>query len=450
MQRSIKAESLSFTNLKITHDGKVSLADGWVSLDKPKTIEAFGFDLQVEKFGMGEGWFGFSGTLQIGKTFSGVMTKCEYLKIHLKPDGSYDTFTFSKMNIDIELAVVNIKGEIQYVEDKRGKGFAGSVELNLRKAKIDFQGAFYYGDNGSFDFVQVDVSVIKEVGKPLGSTGLALYGIKGGFAWNMTINPTDGTFKPSKGTWVFSAGVIIGTVKGKGFLLNGDMILSISNQGDVALHGDVWFLCRLTDRSDSRKIGGFSIVVGSGGVSGSAWMSFSAAGVISLSGTLEFKISSGDCYVRIGSETNPITSTLCGVLTSKSYIECKEYEITIGSAASFDLPGIDLGIVRAWFNAGYSAKLSVVTTGPGYVKVWIMYMPVRYPQISGSFSIWGSGGAEIVTPDSLPNIPLASIGFSGTASFSGPNPLKVSGSIYFYVSTWFYSGGFNASFSKDF
>lgn len=447
---NLKAEELSFSNLKITHAGHVTLADGWVALNKPKGASIAGFAIKVEKFGLGEGWFGFTGALTIGKTFAPVESKFDTLKIFLKPDGSFDKFTFSKIQVNFEMAVVGVKGEIAYVEDGKTKGFAGSVDLSLRKAGIKVEGEFFYGDNGTFDYVKVDVTARKNAGKPLGATGLALYGIKGGFAWNMSIKADDGSFTPSKGNWVFSAGVIIGSVKGKGFLLNGDMVLSLSNDGTISLRGDVYFLCPIQHRMDSRKIGAFVLTVGSGGVTGSAWMSFSAAGIIEIAGTLEFKISSGDCYVRIGSKTNPITSTLAGVLSVRSYVMCTDTAITVGASGSFDLPGLDLGIVRAWFNAGYSAELTLVTSGPPYVRVSFFYLPARYPQISGSFSIWGGGGAEIVTPDSLPNIPLASIGFSGSANFSGPNPLKVSGSIYFYVSTWFYSGGFNAGFSKEF
>jgi hypothetical protein len=269
--------------LTIDSRGRASIDGGWIDLPEQKTMDFYGFTLEVSKIGFGSDddgwrWIGFSGGLKLceGLPMSGAV---EGLRIYWK-DGEY-RLTFSGASLAFEIpGSIAFSGRVALIDDGPKHGFKGSGKLKIIPTGLEVSADVVIGKNDAspaytYFFIYLDTQL--PAGIPLFSTGAAIYGLAGLFAYNMKPDKgtnvswygwykgesdTDVTNSESKigvtssdkwidhrGSFALGAGVTLGTLVDDGYSVNARTVLVIVLPGPIIMiEGTAAFL---NDRTSS-------------------------------------------------------------------------------------------------------------------------------------------------------------------------------------------------------
>lgn len=267
--------------------GGLSIPGGWLEMPDQRSIDLHGFRLDVSKFGFGTlgagRWLGFSGALKLvdlipaGVSVQGFRIVWDDGEPHPMFEG-----------VGVELTLGNgahLKGSVALT----GTKFRGSVELRIPSLRLAFTAAVVCGSDGGNHYFAAYFSGDLPAGIPIGSTGLAIFGIEGIFAIGYEPNrnvappaqpghevgetmswysldhdrswyhfPPAGVrdfekWSPKVGGLALAAGAIIGTQADNGWVFNGHMLLLLLLPGPILmLQGEGSLLAQRTTREEGR------------------------------------------------------------------------------------------------------------------------------------------------------------------------------------------------------
>ncbi len=147
----------------------------------------------------------------------------------------------------------------------RDNGFRATLAIEVVPAKLYAAGSLDFHDMGEWTAVGVGLQAQFPVGLPLGGSGLAIYGLLGAFGANMRrsvtrtgnivdneiqwvgrlLNPAsrDSAFTPSRNSWTFGVGAVVGTLPDGGSSFHAKGALALELPGPTVLFGiDVRFI----------------------------------------------------------------------------------------------------------------------------------------------------------------------------------------------------------------
>lgn len=267
--------------LSIDSEGHVQIEGGWLNLRDQYSLDFYGFNVEISRFGLGHTddggkWIGFSGGIKLVDGLS-IGGSVDGLKITWYDDGSTD-ITLEGVGVELEIpGTLRFKGEVSFMELDGQKRFDGDITLDLMAIGLRLDGKIVIGtathpDTGEYTFFALYVGLELPAGIPLWSTGLGIYGLAGLLAIQMAPNKgaapnalhpssrtdeewfenldgspgwykrdvvgiTDlrGKWDPVKDGFALGAGVTIGTLPDNGFTFNGSLLLAITFPGPVIL-----------------------------------------------------------------------------------------------------------------------------------------------------------------------------------------------------------------------
>jgi hypothetical protein len=205
----------------------------------------------------------------------------------------YDRTQLECISLDIDVAVASIKGGICiYKNDEEfGDGFSGSVSAVINGVGVEVAVGLQVGNVNNFDYFYFEALVKSGVGLPV-TTTMSLYGLGGGFHYNMDrterqVTTVDGyqnvtppqnispgyspsglKYTPKKGVKGFSATIVFGLTGGEASAsaFNGDltlyMVLTPSNGIEtIGMNGAGYAVQPLGNRQNAAISGNFAIKI---------------------------------------------------------------------------------------------------------------------------------------------------------------------------------------------
>lgn len=258
--------------LSIDSEGHVHIDGGWINLREQYTLSFYGFTFEITQLGLGNNddgtrWVGFSGGLKLIDGFkAGASVKG--LRITWG-DSVSPSISLEGVGVEFEVPdVLRFKGEVSYRKLTVGGNtvhrFDGMLKLELICINLEVDAQLVIGSatgpDGNYTFMGIYLGIELPAGIPLWSTGLALYGMAGLFAFNMApdrlpeepwygIGPGEGWYKrPEIGVtdlstkWknqkqaiALGAGITIGTLPDNGFTFNGRMLFLLTFPGPILM-----------------------------------------------------------------------------------------------------------------------------------------------------------------------------------------------------------------------
>lgn len=278
---------LDFSGFKITFTSPGNISSppglgGWINLDRFKEIDFYGFKYTIRKIGFGtlegfsdfakSGWFGLGGNFAFGDEF-GVGVSLNEMKFKWGTSsgkgctlGPWGGVCLEIPKIDIAVHkknLLNLKGSLEWKEDKYGKGFKGTARASFPTLKLSAAATIIIGEKTNGKYWYFDAMTQFPSGIPIASN-VSIYGFMGGVGRNigskLLDNNNDGIFegvewdmnKGSPGSFVFKAGLVLGTSMDNGYTLNADISLLVETSGPViTLEGRGWLLRNRFDRKES-------------------------------------------------------------------------------------------------------------------------------------------------------------------------------------------------------
>lgn len=255
--------------LKISSSGKVQVEGGWIELPDMKALDFNGFSIEIAKLGFGteeiDGtsyrWIGFSGGIQI---ISGVPLEggVEGLRLLWNPADSTDfKLQLSGVSVGFEIPnVLDFKGHAKWIEELNDsgeeiKGFSGGVDVTIPPLNgLSLEAQFLAAKNLTKDFkyFYIYLGVNLPAGIPVVPPALGLYGLKGLFGYNVSVDksPSDEWYvdyykkspegithpdkwKDDEGAMAMGAGVTLRTLPDTGFSLTTEVLLVVLIPGPV-------------------------------------------------------------------------------------------------------------------------------------------------------------------------------------------------------------------------
>lgn len=258
--------SFQVNELVIDSDGNVHLDGGWLNLREQYSLDFYGFQFEITKLGFGKTddggkWAGFSGGLKLVDGLP-VGASVEGLRLTWYEDGRGPQISFNGIGVEFEVPdVLRFKGAVAYqkLSDTEHR-FAGDIKLQLLALDLEVDCQLIIGKRAGDVYMGIYLGMELPAGIPLWSTGLALYGMAGLFAYQMEPNKTeqeawygidkakswyhrgspgvtdlDKKWDPHPGSLALGAGVTLGTVSDNGYAFSGRMLLVIVFPGPILL-----------------------------------------------------------------------------------------------------------------------------------------------------------------------------------------------------------------------
>jgi len=434
--RGLEIPAAPFTKLRVQHTGQARFDTGFLNLSTPVNGRFNGFPIAVERIEFGKDgsnpFANVGGKLEMSEV---IPAKYVEARISATPAGSPGKAACDSMEISGSWSGVTFKGTVAFFDDpSKGRGFQGDLAIKVAHGMdISLDGKFLAAALADYRTWRIGANLALPSGSgiPLGSTGISIYGFRGGLAHNMKVNPADGSFAPEKGGWVFSAGATIGTAD-DGYTFNADATLSISSGPVFMIEGDFWMLCQRQARTDKIK-GGVKIILGGGALKGDAWAHAQFHGIVEADGTLQFYFpTSGAWFIRLGTKEAPITAKVLNGPSGKGWIE-------IGSAKL--VAGLQVDVINQSGSVGpLSGSIKLAFGG----EIGIQPNPFQF-----SGEVWASGEVKgSVEVPALPD-PSVSVGVEGYLKVSGPDPTTLKGGLWVGISICGVDIGGNFSVSKS-
>jgi hypothetical protein len=258
----LKWPTFDLKELSIDSKGNVHLEGGWLPLAKQYTLNFHGFKLEISKLGFGKtddgGQFiGFSGGLKLVDGLP-AGASVEGLRIVWYPNG-HTSLTLKGLGVEFKVPeVLHFKGAVSY--DDTEKRFTGDIKLEIDTPKLTVDGTLVIGSNGGSPYFAIYLDADLPSGIPLGSTGLAIYGMAGLFALQMEPNKAPGEewysleagkswyhrpgvgvtdiakkWHPSPGSLGLGAGLTLATMADNGYSFNGKFMLVLVFPGPIIM-----------------------------------------------------------------------------------------------------------------------------------------------------------------------------------------------------------------------
>jgi hypothetical protein len=292
--------------LSIDSKGDIHLEGGWLNVPEQKTLDFYGFKIEISQLGFGTNndgtkWIGFSGGLhlvdglQAGASVEGLRITWNPAETHPIPK-----ITLNGAGVELEIPdVLYLKGEVSYHEITQGTDvihrFDGDIHLSLEEPELEIDGTLVIGSvkgpQGRYNFFAIYVDVDLPAGIALASTGLAIYGGAGLFALQMEpdkhpdemwfsidhsksffhrgtpgITDLKTKWRPSKGSFAVGLGITLGTLPDSGYSFNGKFLLAIVIPGPVVLlQGAAQFLKQRVGAQDEAKFRALAVLDGRAG-----------------------------------------------------------------------------------------------------------------------------------------------------------------------------------------
>lgn len=257
--------------LSIDSDGNVGFDGGWMDLREQYSLDFHGFKIEITKLGFGKTddgkgkWIGFSGGLNLVEGLS-AGASVEGLRVSWYDDGDI-SLSLNGIGVEFDIPdVLHFKGEVSYRELPGDiHRFDGDITLDLIALDMRLDAQLVIGTAGTgadrHRFMAIYLGVELPAGIPLGSTGLALYGMAGLFAMEMEpdklaeeawfenddasagwyLRPTEGVsdlstkWRPADGSLALGAGVTLGTLSDNGYTFSGKLLLVVVFPGPILL-----------------------------------------------------------------------------------------------------------------------------------------------------------------------------------------------------------------------
>ena len=443
--------SFDLNGLTISSDGKVKVDGGWITLPELKSLDFYGFKIEISQLGFGSeedngadyNWIGFSGGIQI---VSGLPLRggVEGLKVMWNDAGPKLKIGGVSLAFDVE-KVLNFDGVAYFIDEtdpldasKRIRGFKGGVDVSLVPLNgAGFDAQFITGDfAGQYKFFYLFLDVEIPVGIPVLPPALGLYGLAGLFAYNMTLDypalidyeneaarpdMTDvANWNPREGALAFGAGVTLGTLVDNGFTAKAKVIFAIMIPGPVILIEGYGKILSFENAYPFRVLAVLDVPSGTFLMNIGVTYAFPKASgdLISIDGSAEVLIPAGDLggwHLYLGQdkpESKRIQADVLSFFTAQTYFMVDQDGLALGVWIGYSLDK-KYGVLRVVLESWISSALAV------------SWMPL---QAQGSLT-W-IGRAEL----SVAKIGLG-ISVEATAGAEVPKPLSISGSLTVQLKT---------------
>jgi hypothetical protein len=398
---------IDLQNLRITSDGKVELDGGWMQFPDPRIIKIAGFEYELTKFGFGtrdgatpeeaRRWVGLGGNFQLQDVLPVTIDVNEMSLSWEYQDANEDSVPFQnpKLEIaDIKLGmeipkVLTLTGTLRFCESGKpgcgngttalgSKWFEAAVDVKLKQPAIELKGKLMVGKNTgtagvdpfTFWYAQIDAQLPS--GIPIPATGVSIYGFSGGFGKNVALNVTDefprqldlaNPVSPTSGTFVFMAGVTVGSGHDNGFVINTDVKLFVQIPGPVIVfNGQAWVA---TERNKRKLPPLLTVDIIFDGINKEFIFSLAAryqsgegkdnvednGKIVDASGNMEVYLSQTDWHVYLGTKAHPISAKI-----AKDLLAINAYAyVMFGTDVPFDagiMPGFLVGAGITMSNSG--------------------------------------------------------------------------------------------------
>ncbi|MGB0588893.1 MAG: EGF domain-containing protein [Myxococcota bacterium] len=398
---------INLQNLQITSDGEVKLDGGWMQFPDPRIIKIAGFEYELTKFGFGtrdgaspqeaRRWVGLGGNFQLQDVLPVTIDVNEMSLSWEYQDASENPVAFAnpKLEIaDIKLGmeipnVLSLDGTLRFCEAGKvgcgdgttalgSKWFEAAVDVRLKQPAIELKGQLMVGKNPggagldpfTFWYAQIDAQLPS--GIPVPATGVSIYGFSGGFGKNVALNVTDAfprqldlanPVSPTSGTFVFMAGVTLGSGHDNGFVINTDVKLFVQIPGPVIVfNGQAWVA---TERNKRKLPPLLTVDIIFDGINKEFIFSLAAryqsgegkdnveenGKIVDASGNMEVFLSQTDWHVYLGTKAHPISAKIAKDLLA---INAEAY-VMFGTQVPFDagiMPGFLVGAGIHMQNSG--------------------------------------------------------------------------------------------------
>ncbi len=362
----ITSPAFKFEGVRLRSDGTLNPGGGWIDLREYGHLDfhAFGVDVREIGFGSvpdGEHWFGLSGGIRVSEAL-GMDVSVQANKLRWFEGGG---FTVDEVALQASVqGVVSIDGKVKYQESGAEKEFRGSVSVGVSMAGGTFKAdiAFVAGHGSSgFEYWGVAGSFTLPAPVVLGTTGFALFGVKGGCAYHL--KPTgpyvyDWPADPGA-SLSFQAGVTVGTATDVGFTFNAGVTLTMTLSPLVLRLDGLGHLLTAMDASDDDRVVQATVVFDSSGPSfdasltlgKSASQPFQVKRLVQLRGIAALHVGKDGAFFHIGTKAQPISATVFpdfGGITASAWfaIDWPGYSglsITTGAYAGWGF-SYDLGV----------------------------------------------------------------------------------------------------------
>lgn len=269
---------IELSGLRIDSRGHVYIEGGWLPLSRQYGVNFHGFRLEIAQLGFGEAegggkWIGFSGGLKLAEGLP-AGASVEGLRVTWYGERP-PSITFNGVSVAFTVPdVLSFQGSVSYTGGQQVSTpagletvhrFDGAISLDLTAINMRADAKLVFGSadgaRGSYNFFAIYLGVELPAGIPLWSSGLAVYGMAGLFAYQLEPNkrPDEGWFEnpdgdpgwykrgepgvtdlktkwdPRPGSLALGAGVTIGTLADNGFAFSGKFLLAIVFPGPILL-----------------------------------------------------------------------------------------------------------------------------------------------------------------------------------------------------------------------
>ena len=389
---------INLQNLQITSAGEVLLEGGWMQFPDPRIIKVAGFEYELTKFGFGtrdgpspeqaRRWVGLGGNFQLQDVLPVTIDVNEMALSWEYQDANEDPLPFNnpKLEIaDIKLGmeipkVLTLDGTLRFCEAGKpgcgsgsaalgSKWFEAAVDVKLKSPAIALKGQLMVGKNQgapgvdpfTFWYAQIDAQL--PTGIPVPATGVSIYGFSGGFGKNVSLNITEAfprqlnlanPVSPTPGSFVFLAGVTLGSGHDNGFVINTDVKLFVQIPGPVIVfNGQAWVA---TERNKRKLPPLLTVNIIFDGINKEFIFSLAAryqsgegkddveenGKIVDASGNMEVYLSQTDWHVYLGTKAHPINAKIAKDLLALN----AEAYVMFGTQVPFDagiMPGFLVG-----------------------------------------------------------------------------------------------------------
>ncbi|MES2732251.1 MAG: hypothetical protein V4714_10895 [Bacteroidota bacterium] len=437
--------SFELKELTICSDGTVRVEGGWIALPELKTLDFYGFKVEITKLGFGSDetdgvlakWIGFSGGIQLvdGLPLRGgveglkVMWWYESdgtLQFKLKIGGVYLSFEIENtLSFDGTAFFID-----EVINEEKIQEFRGGVDVALIPLNFGVDAQFICGKTEDYTYFYLFIDVDLPVGIPLGPPVLGLYGLAGLYGHNMTLDyqklinyetvedrpdlSDAANWQNKKGAMAFGAGLTVGTLPDTKFTVKVKALFVILIPGPVLLiEGHVGMLS-LGENYLMQVLAVLDPTAGTFLMNISAQYAFpkdpdAGAKLLDIFGSAEAFFSAGDpdaWHLYLGEnepESKRIRADILDIFKAQTYLMVDHDGLRMGAWIGYSLDQ-KFGILRVILEAWMGGELALST------------MPL---QAKGSMTLYGN--AEL-------SAGIVSLGISVEANVTveAPKPLYIS------------------------